>query len=88
MPIYHFTVKTPEWPVTAMEKLSQYKGTNPSSAALFIAERVQMSIIYADMYKHCCHINNCVAKIVTEKLQRVKCRKHGMLFISVNHIIL
>lgn len=36
-----------------------------------------MSIIYADTCKHCCHINNCVAKIVTEKAYRAKCRQQS-----------
>lgn len=59
--------KNSEWPVTAMERLSEDKGTNPlSPATLFIAECVQMSIIYADTCKRRCHINNCVIKIVTE----------------------
>lgn len=54
-----------EWAVRASEKLSKDPAMSPSPATLFIARPAQMSIIYADTCKDCCHINNCVAK--TEK---------------------
>lgn len=54
-----------EWAARASEKLSKDPAMSPSPATLFIARPAQMSIIYTDTCKDCCHINNCVAK--TEK---------------------
>lgn len=45
---------------------------SPSPATLFIARPAQMSIIYADTCKDCCHINNCVAKIEKKQQQHTK----------------
>lgn len=39
-----------------------------------------MSVIYADMCKLCCHINNCVAKTVREKACKAK---YSVFFVLV-----
>ena len=46
-----------------------------SPASLFIAEHVQMSMIFADICKRCCHINNCLTKMF--KMEKEKTAHRG-----------
>lgn len=58
----------------------------PSPATLFIAELVQMSIIYADTCKVCCHINNCIAKTVTWKKKKSAQRSQTWAALNVERL--